>query len=92
MAPPGIAGNGAATRTGAAVLEVLDDEADDDGTIPLQRVVEVVQERLGSSDLFPGGRLTNDVRSTKTDMEARCEVERVPGSSPQRISRWRDAP
>jgi len=41
------------------------------------------------TELFPKGRLTNYVRYTKTDMEARCEIERIPGSSPQRITRWR---
>lgn len=72
------------------ILEIIDDDADQEGTISLQHVVDAVQERLGSSELFPNGRLTNYVRYTKTDMEARCEIERVPGSSPQRISRWRN--
>jgi hypothetical protein len=71
------------------VLEVIDTDADADGTVALQHVVTVVQERLGASELFPNGRLTNYVRYTKTDMEARCEVERIPGSSPQRITRFR---
>jgi len=71
------------------VLEIIDDDADEDGTVALQHVVEVVQERLGASELFPNGRLTNYVRYTKTDMEARCEIERLPGSRPQRICRWR---
>lgn len=39
---------------------------------------------------FPKGRLTNCVRYAKTDMEARCEVERIPRTSPQRITRWRN--
>lgn len=73
------------------ILEVLDDDSDDDGTVALQHVVEVAHERLGDHELFPNGRLTNYVRYTKTDMEARCEVERIPGSSPQRITRWRDS-
>jgi hypothetical protein len=71
------------------ILEVVDDDADDDGTVALQHVVDVVQDRLGDSELFPKGRLTNYVRYTKTDMEARCEIERIPRSSPQRITRWR---
>jgi hypothetical protein len=71
------------------ILEILDDDADADGTVALQHVVDAIQDRLGGSDLFPGGRLTNYVRYTKTDMEARCEIERIPGSSPQRITRWR---
>ena len=28
------------------------------------------------------------VLDTVDDLEARCEIERVPGSSPQRIRRW----
>jgi hypothetical protein len=74
------------------ILEVLDDDAADDGTVALQHVVDVVQLRLGDDPRFPNGRLTNYVRYTKTDMEARCEVERIPGSSPQRITRWRPGP
>ena len=71
------------------VLEMIDDHADDDGTIRLQAVVDAAQERYGEHELFPKGRLTNYVRYTKTDMEARCEIERIPRSSPQRITRWR---
>ena len=71
------------------ILDIIDDDADPDGTIRLQHVVDTIQHRLGSSELFPNGRLTNYVRYTKTDMEARCEIERIPGSSPQRITRWR---
>ncbi len=71
------------------ILEILDDDADSDGTIALQYVVRAIQHRLGTSPLFPKGRLTNYVRFTKTDMEARCEIERIPGSNPQRITRWR---
>ena len=72
------------------ILEIIDDHADVDGTIRLQTVVDTVQEHLGNHELFPKGRLTNYVRYTKTDMEARCEIERIPRSSPQRISRWRN--
>jgi hypothetical protein len=71
------------------ILDIIDDDADPDGTIRLQHVVDTIQDRLGASELFPNGRLTNYVRYTKTDMEARCEIERIPGSSPQRITRWR---
>ena len=70
------------------ILEMVDDHAADDGTILLKDVVEAAQDRFGDHELFPGGRLTNYVRFTKTDLEARCEVERVPRSSPQRIRRW----
>ena len=72
------------------ILDIIDDDADPDGTVRLQHVVETIQHRLGGSELFPKDRLTNYVRYTKTDMEARREIERIPGSSPQRITRWRD--
>lgn len=74
------------------ILDIIDDDADPDGTILLQQVVDTIQHRLADSELFPKGRLTNYVRYTKTDMEARCEIERIPRSSPQRITRWRDTP
>lgn len=72
------------------ILEIIEDDADDDGTVSLQHIVDEIQERLAGSGLFPKGRLTNYVRYTKTDMEARCLVERIPGSSPQRVRRWRE--
>lgn len=72
------------------ILEMIDNHADDDGTIALQAVVESAQERFGSHELFPNARLTNYVRYTKSDLEARCVIERIPRSSPQRITRWRD--
>lgn len=74
----------------SVILETIDAEADDDGTIALKDVVAATQARLGHDPLFPNGRLTNFVRYTKTDLEARCEVERIPKSQPQRIRRWRD--
>ena len=70
------------------VLELLD--TSDDGTVLLKHVVTAAQDRYGDHELFPKGRLTNYVRYTKTDMEARCEIERIPGSGPQRITRWRE--
>lgn len=74
------------------LLRILDNEAGPDETVALQRVVDAIQASLGDSPLFPGGRLTNYVRYVKTDLEARCVVERVPKSSPQRIRRWRAQP
>ena len=71
------------------ILHTIDQDADADGTVRLQHVVDTIQSVLGDDELFPNGRLTNYVRYTKTDMEARCEIERIPGSSPQRITRWR---
>ena len=71
----------------AHILDTIDAFGDADGAVPLQTVVTSAQERLGTHPLFPGGRLTNYVRFVKVDLEARGEVERVPGSGAQRIRR-----
>jgi hypothetical protein len=71
----------------AHILETIDALADADGSLPLQAAVETAQARLATHPAFPGGRLTNYVRFVKVDLEARGEVERVPGSGPQRIRR-----
>ena len=63
-------------------LEVIDDEGGDDGTVLLKEVVAAAQHRYGSHELFSKGRLTNYVRYTKVDLEARCEIERIPGTPP----------
>ena len=70
------------------ILEMIDGE--EDGFVLLKDVVAAAQQRFESDELFPKGRLTNYVRYTKVDLEARCEIERIPGSSPQRICRWRE--
>ena len=74
------------------ILDVIDSNAAADGTVLLKDVVAAAQHRLGDDPRFPNGRLTNFVRYAKTDMEARCEIERIPRSQPQRICRWREAP
>lgn len=71
------------------ILDFLESEADVDGTVLLKDVVAAAADRYGRHDLFPTGNTRNYVTYTKVDLEARCEVERVPGSSPQRIRRWR---
>lgn len=64
-----------------AILEALG--AGDE--VLLKEVVAYVQTQLGAHKLFPKGRMTNYARYTKTDMEARGELRRVAGSSPQRL-------
>lgn len=71
----------------AHVLDMVDEHAAEDGTVALRDVVAAAQERYGAHPLFPGGRTRNYCTFTKVDLEARCEIERVPGSSPQRIRR-----
>ena len=65
------------------ILSML--EADEDGTILLKDVVLAAQERYAAHPLFPKGRVRNYCTFTKVDLEARGEVERIPGSSPQRL-------
>ncbi len=72
------------------ILETLDAFAGPDGTVALKDVVAAATQRFAGHPLFPSGRMSNRVRYVKVDLEARGEVARVPGSSPQRIRR-RDA-
>lgn len=74
------------------ILDTIDDLAAADGTVALKTVVDLAQERYAAHALFPKGRVRNYCTFTKVDLEARCEVERVPRSSPQRIMRWRPDP
>jgi hypothetical protein len=72
------------------ILSMIDEGADSDGTIALTHVVEEAQRRYSAHPLFPKGRVRNYCTFTKVDLEARCEIERVIGASPQRIQRWRE--
>ena len=67
------------------ILECIKKKSDASGAVALQYVVNSAQERYKSHSLFPKGRLTNYVRYTKVDLEARGEIERMPGSGSQRI-------
>ena len=72
------------------ILDTIDDLAGEDGSVPLKAVVEAAQDRYATHELFPKGRVRNYCTYTKVDLESRCEIERLPGSSPQRICRWRE--
>jgi hypothetical protein len=69
------------------ILDMIDDHAGPDGSVALREVVDAAQDRYGAHPLFPGGRLRNYCTYTKVDLEARCEIERLPGAGPQRIRR-----
>lgn len=71
------------------ILTMLDEEADPDRALPVKQVVQSAQDRFATHPLFPHGRVRNYCTFTKVDLEARCEIERLPGTSPQRITRWR---
>lgn len=70
------------------ILTMVDEESDEDGTVLLKDVVAAAQDRYSTHELFPKGRVRNYCTFTKVDMEARCEIERVPKKSPQRIRRY----
>jgi hypothetical protein len=74
----------------AHILAMIDEDSDPDATIALKRVVDEAQHRYSTHPLFPKGRVRNYCTFTKVDLEARCEIERVLRSSPQRIMRWRE--
>lgn len=67
------------------ILEFLAAPDRTDGTVLLQDLVTSTQDHLGTHSAFPTGRLRNYCTYTKVDLEARGLVERIPGSSPQRI-------
>jgi hypothetical protein len=69
------------------ILGMLDDEG-----VLLADVVAAAQARFGRHPAFPGGRLRNYCTFTKVDLEARCLIERVPGSGPQRLRLRGDPP
>ncbi|POH71235.1 hypothetical protein C3B59_01105 [Cryobacterium zongtaii] len=73
------------------ILGTIDAFAADDGSVPLQLIVQEAQKALAGHPAFPGGRLTNYVRFTKVDLEARGRLERIPKSSPQRVRRTTDS-
>lgn len=56
-----------------------------DGPVLLKDLVASTQAALGEHPAFPNGRLRNYCTYTKVDLEARGLVERIPGSSPQKV-------
>lgn len=72
------------------ILDMIRESADAAGTVALKLVVAEAQLRYADHPLFPKGRVRNYCTFTKVDLEARCEIERVAGSSPQRIMLWRE--
>lgn len=69
------------------ILLAAEQFANEEGEALLKDIQQHVQERLGGHERFPKGRMTNYTRYTKTDLEARGELERVAGSAPQRVRR-----
>ena len=75
------------------ILDTIDDlaggdgDGDGDGTVYLEDIVAAAQDRYGKHPSFPQGRLRNYCTYTKVDLEARGEIERVPGRGAQRLRR-----
>ncbi|MFC5931126.1 hypothetical protein D6T64_13595 [Cryobacterium melibiosiphilum] len=69
----------------AHILAVLALPDRSDGTVLLKDLVASTQNELGAHAAFPHGRLRNYCTYVKVDLEARGIIERIPGSSPQRI-------
>lgn len=71
----------------ATILDAVDALADNNGEVLLKTIQAHVHDTLSAHAAFPNGRMTNYTRYTKTDLEARGELERVSRSSPQRVRR-----
>jgi len=54
----------------------------------LKDVVEAAQLRYSDHELFPTHHVRNYCTFTKVDLEARCVIERVVASGPQRLRRY----
>lgn len=67
----------------AHILRMADDAGP--GGVLLKDLVATAQAQYGRHDAFPNGRLRNYCTFTKVDLEARCLIERLPGSGPQRL-------
>jgi len=66
------------------ILDCIDDHAGEDGTVLLKDVVELAKQKYGDGNhpAFPTGNVRNYVTYTTVDLEARCEIERIPGKKP----------
>ena len=70
------------------ILSMIDHECGDDGTVLLKDVVAAAQLRYRDHELFPTHRVHNYCTFTKVDLEARCVIERLVRSGPQRLRRY----
>lgn len=68
-----------------AILDAL--PAGDDQGVEFRRLPDLVEERLSSDELVNLGSVGWYTTTVKLDLEARGEIERIPGSSPQRLRR-----
>ena len=75
------------------ILETIDDHGGPEGTVALELVVDLAQERaLRDAPAVPEGPGPQRLHLHQGRPRGALEVERVPRSSPQRIMRWRPDP
>lgn len=67
-----------------AILDAI--PADEEG-VEFRRLPSLVEERLSPEELINLGSVGWYTTTVKLDLEARKEIERIPGSSPQRLRR-----
>lgn len=72
------------------ILAMIDERGNPDEGVLVKDIVDAAQLIYATHAMFPKGRVRNYCTFTKVDLEARCEIERIAGRSPQRIRRWRD--
>ena len=66
----------------SAILQVV--PADDKG-VEFDRLAELVEHQIPAEDLKRFGTVSWYTTTVKLDLEARGEIERVPGSGPQTL-------
>ncbi len=68
----------------AAILKAA---PDDETGVEFKRLPALVKKHLSEADLQRLGSLSWYTTTVKLDLEVRGEIERIPGSKPQRIRR-----
>jgi hypothetical protein len=66
----------------SAILAVL--PADEQG-VEFSRLSDLVEEQLSPGDLVKLGSVSWYTTTVKLDLEVKGEIERIPGSNPQRL-------
>jgi hypothetical protein len=66
------------------ILRTVED-LDAGAGVTLKVLISAAESELTGHPRFPSGRFTNWIRFVKVDLECEGVIERVPGSSPQRV-------
>ena len=73
------------------IIRVVD-ELDEGSGVALKTLITAAETELTGHPRFPSGRFTNWIRFVKVDLECEGVIERVDGSSPQRVRFARQPP